>query len=75
MKLSPEFEKHLRSCFTSVAIDTAVNPNLQRQISEYLVGSHDPITRDRVAEVIGAEAADRWDDLKAAIAAFRDASQ
>lgn len=60
--------------FASVAITEAYDPYQAQQRSLYLGFAHTPVTRERVAQVLGADAATAWDAMREAAAAFAAAT-
>lgn len=75
MILNEHYNSVLRNAFASCALLEATDPHRANTISEYLGQSHEPITRERVARVLGENAAQKWEELIAARRAFLEAAE
>lgn len=73
--LNEHYNNVLRNAFASCALMEATDPHKAKTISEYLGRAHEPITRERVVQVLGENAAQKWEELIAARQAFLEAAQ
>lgn len=72
MSLSESCASVFKNAFIRIAMQQLIDPYHTEQISQHLGQEHTPINRERVAGMLGEDAAKKWDDLRLAIAAFED---
>lgn len=66
-------DRVLLSSFASIARREACDPIGSRNLSLYVNGDHAQMTRDRVAQTLGHEAAELWEAMRKSVEAFNAA--
>ena len=68
-----DIQRTIRSAFRAVALTDATDPNVSKARALELGHRYVPFTRERVAQVLGEEAAVAWEALRDAAEKFRNA--
>ncbi|WP_312532031.1 hypothetical protein [Paracoccus sp. (in: a-proteobacteria)] len=72
--IAEPYRNILRQAKARVALREAVDPDESRRISIMINAKHTPMTREDIAVDFGDDAAEKWENIRIAIAAFQEAT-